>query len=108
MAVLVTGGAGFIGSHTCVELLNRGFDVVVADNYSNSSPGALAAVRELAGRDFAVHEVDMRDTRKVNDLFAMHEIEAVIHFAAYKSISESTQRPLEYYGNNLGATIGLL
>ena len=108
MAVLVTGGAGFIGSHTCVELLNRGFDVVVADNYSNSSPGALAAVREVAGRDFTVHELDMRDTRKVNDLFAMHKIEAVIHFAAYKSVRESAQRPLEYYGNNLGATIGLL
>jgi UDP-glucose 4-epimerase len=108
MAVLVTGGAGFIGSHTCVELLNRGLDVVVADNYSNSSPGALRAIREVTGRDFAVHEVDMRDTRKVNDLFVMHEIEAVIHFAAYKSVRESAQRPLEYYGNNLGATVGLL
>jgi UDP-glucose 4-epimerase len=108
MAVLVTGGAGFIGSHTSVELLDRGYDVVVADNYSNSSPGALAAVREVAGRDFAVHEVDMRDAHKVDRLFAAHEIEAVIHFAAYKSVRESTRLPLEYYGNNLGSTVGLL
>jgi UDP-glucose 4-epimerase len=108
MAVLVTGGAGFIGSHTCVELLDRGYDVVVADNYSNSSPGALAAVREVAGRDFAVHEVNMRDTSAVDKLFTAHEIEAVIHFSAYKSVRESTRLPLEYYGNNLGSTVGLL
>lgn len=108
MTVLVTGGAGFIGSHTCVELLNRGYDVVVADNYSNSSPGALAAVREIAGRDFAVHEVDIQDAGALDGVFAAHEIKAVIHFAAYKSVRESTQLPLEYYGNNLGSTIGLL
>ena len=108
MAVLVTGGAGFIGSHTCVELLDRGYDVVVADNYSNSSPSALAAVRKVAGREFAVHEVDMRDATAVDKLFAMHEVEAVIHFAAYKSVRESTWLPIEYYGNNLGSTVGLL
>jgi UDP-glucose 4-epimerase len=108
MAVLVTGGAGFIGSHTCVELLDRGYDVVVADNYSNSSPGALAAVREVAGRDFAAHEVNMRDAPAVDKLFTAHEIEAVIHFSAYKSVRESTRLPLEYYGNNLGSTVGLL
>ncbi len=108
MAVLVTGGAGFIGSHTCVELLDRGYDVVVADNYSNSSPAALDAVREVAGRGFTVHEVDMRDTEAVDKLFTANEIEAVIHFAAYKSVRESTWLPLEYYGNNLGSTVGLL
>jgi UDP-glucose 4-epimerase len=108
MAVLVAGGAGFIGSHTCVELLNRGYDIVVADNYSNSSPAALAAVREVAGRDFAVHELDMRDAVALDELFVAYKIEAVIHFAAYKSVRESTQIPLDYYGNNLGSTIGLL
>jgi len=108
MAVLVTGGAGFIGSHTCVELLNRGYDVVVADNYGNSSPGALAAVRKVAGRGFAAHEVDMRDAGKLDEIFAAHQIEAVIHFAAHKSVRESTRLPLEYYGNNVGSMIGLL
>lgn len=108
MAVLVTGGAGFIGSHTCVQLLDRGYDVVIADNFSNSSPGALTAVREVAGRDFAVHEVDMRDTEAVDKLFTAHEVEAVIHFAAFKSVRESTRLPLEYYGNNVGSTVELL
>jgi len=108
MAILVTGGAGFIGTHTCVELLRRGSDVVVADNYGNSTPAALDAVRELAGRDFAVHEVDMRDEARLDRIFAAQEIEAVIHFAAKKSVRESTQIPLEYYDNNLGSTIGLL
>lgn len=108
MAILVTGGAGFIGSHTCVELLSRGHDVVVADNYSNGSPGALAAVREVAGRDIPAHEVDLRDAGRLDEVFAAHEIEAVIHFAAYKSVRESVELPLEYYGNNVGSTIGLL
>ena len=108
MAVLVTGGAGFIGSHTCVELLNRGYDVVVADNHSNSSPGALTAVREVAGRDVQVHVMDIRDTKALDEVFVTHDVEAVIHFAAFKSVRESTQIPLEYYGNNLGGTISLL
>jgi UDP-glucose 4-epimerase len=108
MAVLVTGGAGFIGTHTCVELLNHGRDVVVADNYHNSSPNALGVVREIAGRDFAVHEIDMRDTQAVDEVFEAHEIEAVIHFAASKSVRESIRLPLEYYRNNLGSTISLL
>jgi UDP-glucose 4-epimerase len=107
MVILVTGGAGFIGSHTCVELLNRGYDVVVADNFSNSSPSALDAVRQVAGRDLAVHETDMRDARALDELFLSYEIGAVIHFAAFKSVRESTEMPLEYYGNNLGSTIGL-
>jgi UDP-glucose 4-epimerase len=108
MTILVTGGAGFIGSHTCVELLNRGYDIVVADNYSNSSPAALAAVREVAGRDFPAHRVDLRDAARLDELFAAYEVAAVIHFAAYKSVRESTQLPLKYYGNNVGGMIGLL
>lgn len=108
MAVLVTGGAGFIGTHTCVQLLERGYEVVVADNFRNSSPAALTAVREVAGRDFTVHEVDIRDAGAVDQLFAAHEVEAVIHFAAFKSVRESTRLPLEYYGNNVGGTVALL
>jgi UDP-glucose 4-epimerase len=108
LSVLVTGGAGFIGSHTCVELLRRGYDVVVADNYSNSSPAALAAVRRVSGKDLAAYEADMRDEGALDEIFSTHAIEAVIHFAAKKSVRESTRIPLDYYGNNLGSTVGLL
>ena len=108
MSILVTGGAGFIGSHTCVELLRRGYAVVVADNYSNSSPAALASVRELSGVDLVIHEADMRDAHALDKIFATHDIDAVIHFAAKKSVRESTQIPVEYYDNNLGSTIRLM
>ncbi len=107
LSILVTGGAGFIGSHTCVELLRRGYDVVVADNYSNSSAAALTAVRQVSGMDFVAHQADMRDDRAIEEIFSAHDITAVIHFAAKKSVRESIQIPLEYYGNNLGSTIGL-
>lgn len=103
----MTGGAGFIGTHTCLELLLRGHDVVVADNYANSSPAALAAVRKLAGETPAslmVHEMDVRNERALDEVFAAHQVDAVIHFAARKSVRESFQIPLEYYGNNLGST----
>lgn len=107
LTILVTGGAGFIGTHTCVELLRRGYDVVVADNYSNSSPASLDAVRRVAGADLTAYEVDMRDAAALDKLFKAHRVEAVIHFAAMKSVRESTQIPLKYYDNNLGGTIGL-
>lgn len=108
MSVLVTGGAGFIGSHTCVELLSHGCEVVVIDNYSNSSPGALAAVQKIAGAHVAVREADLRDEKALDEIFSSHEIDAVIHFAAKKSVRESVRMPLEYYGNNIGASISLL
>jgi UDP-glucose 4-epimerase len=108
MKVLVTGGAGFIGTHTCVELLRRGHRVVVADNFRNSSPAALDAVRRVAGADLTAYEMDMRDAAALDDLFAAEPVDAVIHFAALKSVRESAQIPLEYYGNNLGSTIELL
>src|ERR1700751_1069067 len=108
MTILVTGGAGFIGTHTCVELLRRGHNVVVADNYSNSSPAALTAVRQISGRELVVHEADMRDAKVLDQIFMAHEIDVVINFAAMKSVRESTRIPLEYYGNNLGSTIGLM
>jgi UDP-glucose 4-epimerase len=108
LSILVTGGAGFIGSHTCVELLRRGYDVIIADNYSNSSPAALDAVRRVAARDLVAYELDMRDPRALDAVFAAHNIDSVIHFAAYKSVRESTRIPLDYYGNNIGSTVGLV
>lgn len=106
--VLVTGGAGFIGSHTCVELLNAGFDVVAIDNFDNSSPRALDAVATLAGRPVTLVEGDASDRVLLDRTFAEHPIDAVIHFAAHKAVGESVADPLRYYRNNLGSTIALL
>ncbi len=101
MKVLVTGGAGYIGSHTCVELLNAGHDIVIVDNFVNSKPEALDAVRAITGRDFAFHEVDIRDRAALDAVFVAHRIDAVIHFAGLKAVGESVAKPLEYYDNNL-------
>ena len=101
MKVLVTGGAGFIGSHTCVELLNAGHEIVVVDNFVNSKPEALDSIRRITGRDFAFHEVDIRDRAALDAVFAAHSIDAVIHFAGLKAVGESVRIPLEYYDNNL-------
>ncbi|WP_214370091.1 UDP-glucose 4-epimerase GalE [Pseudonocardia sp. H11422] len=106
--VLVTGGAGFIGSHTCLELLEHDHDVVVIDNHSNSSPGALDRVRKLAGRPLPAYEVDIRDRDALGEVFAAHRIDAVIHFAAKKAVGESMQIPLSYYDTNVGGTATLL
>jgi len=108
MAVLVTGGAGFIGSHTCLELLGHGYEVVVVDDFSNSSPGALTVVRQLAGRDLILHELDVRDHRALCQVFTRHRIDAVIHFAAKKAIGESLRMPLEYFDVNIAGTTSLL
>ena len=108
MNVLVTGGAGYIGSHTCVEMLNAGYDIVVVDNYSNSSPEALKRVKELTGKDFPIYEADVCDGEAMNALFDREKIEAVIHFAGYKAVGESVQKPLMYYRNNLDSTMTLL
>ena len=101
MKVLVTGGAGYIGSHTCVELLNAGHELVIVDNFVNSKPEALDAIRAITGRDFAFHEVDLRDRAALKAVFAAHEVDAVIHFAGLKAVGESVEKPLEYYDNNL-------
>ena len=101
MKVLVTGGAGFIGSHTCVELLNAGHEIVVVDNFVNSKPEALDSIRRITGKDFAFHEVDIRDRAALDAVFAAHTIDAVIHFAGLKAVGESVRIPLEYYDNNL-------
>ena len=108
MSILLTGGAGYIGSHTCVEMLNAGYDIVVADNYSNSSPEALKRVKELTGKDFPIYEADVCDGEAMNALFDREKIEAVIHFAGYKAVGESVQKPLMYYRNNLDSTMTLL
>ncbi len=101
MKVLVTGGAGYIGSHTCVELLNAGHELVIVDNFVNSKPEALDAIRTITGKDFAFYEVDIRDREALGKPFTEHDIDAVIHFAGLKAVGESVQKPLEYYDNNL-------
>ena len=109
MAILVSGGAGYIGSHTCVELLAAGYDIVVADNYYNSCPEALARVKKIAGKDFRFVEADMTDKDAVEKIFAENEdIDCVIQFAAYKAVGESVSKPIEYYSNNLACTLNLL
>ena len=106
MAVLVTGGAGFIGSHTCVELLGAGEEVVIIDNFSNSKPQVLDKIREITGKDFKFYEVDLLDEEGVKKVFDENpDIDSVIHFAALKAVGESVQKPLEYYHNNLTGTI---
>jgi UDP-glucose 4-epimerase len=108
MKVLVTGGAGYIGSHTCVELLNAGHDVVVVDDYSNSKPEAVVRVQEITGRTVALHVCDVRDRSRLQAIFATERPDAVIHFAGYKAVGESVADPLRYYDNNLVSTIVLL
>ncbi len=107
MRVLVTGGAGYIGSHTCVELLAAGHDLVVVDNLSNSKEESLRRVRAIAGRDFAFVKADLRDRPALDAVFAADPIDAVIHFAGLKAVGESVQMPLEYYDNNIGGTLTL-
>ncbi|CAI08309.1 UDP-glucose 4-epimerase GalE [Aromatoleum aromaticum] len=106
--VLVTGGAGYIGSHTCVELLQSGHDVVVVDNLCNSKSEALARVEQIAGRRLAgFHEIDVRESDGLKAVFGAYRVDAVIHFAALKAVGESVREPLEYYDNNIGGTIAL-
>jgi UDP-glucose 4-epimerase len=107
MKVLVTGGAGYIGSHTCVELLVAGHDVVVVDNLKNSKRAALERVRDITGREPGFVQADLRDAAALRALFRDHAFDAVIHFAGLKAVGESTQLPLEYYDNNVGGTLTL-
>ncbi len=106
--ILVTGGAGYIGSHTTVALLERGFDVVVVDNFSNSSPKSIEAVGRLTGRQVHLIEADLTDASALDPIFAAHPIEAVIHFAGLKAVGESMEQPLRYYQVNLVSTMNLL
>ena len=106
--ILVTGGAGYIGSHTCLELLEAGYQVVVVDNLCNSKSDSLSRVEELTGKDIQFHLADLRDMSEVRDLFRREDIDAVIHFAGLKAVGESTEIPLAYYQNNIGGTCNLL
>ena len=108
MSILITGGAGYIGSHTCVELLNAGKDIVVIDNYSNSCNESLERVKKITGKDFRYYECDIRDRDGLEKVFAENEIEAVIHFAGLKAVGESCQKPWEYYDNNITGTLVLV
>jgi UDP-glucose 4-epimerase len=108
MPILLTGGAGYIGSQTCLELLRAGYDIVVVDNLSNSNAESLRRVAELAGREFLFHEDDIRDAGALERIFGDHSIDSVIHFAALKAVGESVQEPLRYWDNNVTGTLVLL
>ncbi|MBR4444908.1 MAG: UDP-glucose 4-epimerase GalE [Solobacterium sp.] len=109
MAILVTGGAGYIGSHTCVELLEAGYDIVVIDNWYNASPAVLDRIRTITGKDFRFFEADVTDRNALRTVFRKCEdIDAVIQFAAYKAVGESVRKPIEYYTNNLNCTLSVL
>ncbi|MFZ5485109.1 MAG: UDP-glucose 4-epimerase GalE [Pseudomonadota bacterium] len=107
MPILVTGGAGYIGSHTCVELLQAGLEPVVVDNFSNSKPEALHRVERITGQAVPFHAVDIRDRVGLREVFKRHEIEAVVHFAGLKAVGESVREPLRYYDNNVSGTVAL-
>ncbi len=107
MSILVTGGAGYIGSHTCVELLNAGQDIVVLDNYYNSKPESLKRISKITGKDFKFYECDIRDREGLRRVFKENDIDVVIHFAGLKAVGESVRIPLTYYENNIGGTITL-
>lgn len=108
MSILVTGGAGFIGSHTCVELLNAGYEVVVVDNLYNSSKEALKRVEEITGKSVKFYEADIRDKEAMNAIFDKEtDVESVIHFAGLKAVGESVAKPIEYYDNNIAGTLVL-
>ena len=107
MVILVTGGAGYIGSHTCIELINAGYDVVVADNLCNSSKESLKRVEKIVGKEVKFYEADIRDAKAMENIFANEDISAVIHFAGLKAVGESVAKPMEYYDNNINGTLVL-
>lgn len=106
--ILLAGGAGYIGSHTAVELLEAGYDVIIADNYCNSSPAALDRVREITGKSLISYELDIKDKDRLSAVFRENKIDAVIHFAGLKAVGESVREPLMYYRNNIDTTLSLL
>ena len=106
--VLVTGGTGFIGSHTCVELLENGYDIIIMDNLSNSKRESVERIEKVSGKTVKFYKTDMLDLDKTAEIFEKNEIAAVIHFAGLKAVGESVEKPLEYYHNNISGTINLL
>ena len=107
MSILVTGGAGYIGSHTCIQLIEAGYDIVVLDNLSNAKPEAMRRVEKLAGKPVRFYRTDMRDTDGMREIFKKEQIDSVIHFAGLKAVGESVAKPLEYYENNITGTLSL-
>lgn len=108
MKILVTGGNGYIGSHTCVELLNNGYEVVILDNFSNSKRENLSKIKQITGKDFTFYEGNMIDESILDKIFTENKIDAVIDFAAYKAVGESVEKPVEYYTNNVSTVLVLL
>jgi len=106
--ILLAGGAGYIGSHTAVELLKNGYDVIIADNYSNSSPEALKRVEQITGKSLKAYELDIKNSHELEKVFSENTIKAVIHFAGLKAVGESVAKPLTYYRNNIDTTLSLL
>ncbi|MCU9533740.1 UDP-glucose 4-epimerase GalE [Streptococcus sp. CSL10205-OR2] len=106
--ILVTGGAGYIGSHTCIELLNQGYDIIVIDNLYNANAKSLEIVQEITGKQLTFYQSDIRNEQHLQHIFEKHEISAVIHFAGLKAVGESSEIPLEYYDNNINGTLTLL
>ena len=106
--ILVTGGAGYIGSHTCVELLNAGKEIVVIDNFSNSNEKALDSIRKITGKDFKFYNIDYLDRASLENVFSENDIDAVLNFAGYKAVGESVKEPLKYYINNISGALVLL
>ena len=106
--ILLTGGAGFIGSHTAVELIDAGYDIVIADNLSNSDASVIDRIEKITGMHVSFYEIDVADRHGLEKLFSENEIDAVIHFAGFKAVGESVEKPIEYYKNNLGTTLALL
>lgn len=105
MKILVTGGAGYIGSHTCIELLEKGYEIIIADNFSNSSPEVLNRIKKITGRDVKSYNADLTEREKLETIFQENSIDAVIHFAGLKAVGESVQIPLKYYHNNITGTL---
>ena len=108
MKILVTGGAGYIGSHTCVELLNAGYEIVVVDNYSNSKEEVIDLIKQITGKNFKSYKLDVCDKEALEKVFEENKIDAAIHFAGYKAVGESVAKPLMYYRNNIDSTLTLL
>lgn len=107
MSILITGGAGYIGSHTCVELLEAGHDVVIVDNFSNSNPESIKKIEETAGKILKIYNINILDKERLNRVFLENDINSVVHFAGFKAVGESVKYPLEYYRNNILSTLNL-
>lgn len=108
MKILVTGGAGYIGSHACLMLLQSGYEIVIIDNFSNSSQESLNRIKKISSKNFLFYEADLRDKSKIEKIFKNHQIQSVMHFAGFKSVNESISEPIKYYENNVGGTLILL